>query len=206
MSSTAYQKLKVIEALSPREREEEYIHATEQLNTEWCNVHAIKDTIEGNNYLVRNHIWGSNIVTNAGDDYYAQRAAGETPTNDFAGSNGRLVLRTGTVLTPLKTNTYTHVLTPIATSHKTKTAGYPRTNDPDVLNTVTNKNRKVTWKIEYLTTEANATGILGGAYHIGGDSPVSGTLLLDHFNFSASFNKVSSETLAVYISHEMLGA
>jgi hypothetical protein len=202
---SSYQKLKVIEALSTKELEEQYTKSAEKLKAEWCNVHAIKHSLEGN-YIVRNHIWGANIVTDAGDVFYAQRAALETPTNDFAGANGRLVLRTGTVATPLKTHTYTNVTSPVSSSHKTKSTGYPRTNDPDSLNNVTNKSRKLTWKMEYLTSEANATGILGGAYHIGGGSPVAGTLLLCHFNFASTIAKTIDEILAVYINHEMLGA
>lgn len=201
---SVYQKLKLLED-SPRNLEEQYLHAADVLGVEYCNVHGIKDTIEGN-YLVRQHLWAANIVSDAGDVYYAQKAAGETPTNDFAGANNRLVLRTGTVATPLKTHTYTNVTSPVSGSGKTVSNTYPKTNDGDALNNVTNKTRKVTWKYDYLTSEANTTGILGGAIHIGGNSPVGGTLLLTHFNFAASFDKTSNDTLTVYVNHEMLGS
>jgi hypothetical protein len=203
---SSYQKLKVIEALSERELQELHARSAEQLGAEWCNVHAIKHTFEGN-YIVRNHIWGANIVTDAGDVYYAQKAAGETPTNDFGGTSNRLVLRSATD-TPTKADTYTNISTVLAGSDKTKTTGYPRTNDPDVLNNVSNKTRKVTWKYEYLTSEANSSTIYGGAIHVGGASPTGTTPLLTHFTFSGTvpFEKTSNDTLTVYVNHELLGA
>lgn len=202
----SYNNLKVIEALSPRQRLEQRIQAAERLGVDEANVHAIKHTLEGN-YILRNHIWGANIVTDVGDTYYAQKAAGDasiTP-EDFAVTGNRLILRTGTVATPLKTHTYTNVTTPLL-PQKPRTAGYPKTNDGDTLNSVTNKQRKVTWKYEYLVSEANSTGILGGAIHNGGDSPAGTVKLLTHFNFTASFDKTSSDTLTVYVNHELLGS
>jgi hypothetical protein len=203
---STYQKLKVIEALSPRELDELYAKSVDELEVDWCNVHAIKHSLEGN-YIIRNHIWGANVCTDVGDVFYAQKAAGETPTNDFTSTSNRLVLRTASQ-TPAKTHTYGSISSPLAGSHKSRESGYPRSNDPDSLNNVTNKTRKITWKYVYLTTEGNHATIYGGAVHLGADSPVTGTVLLSHFTFAGTvpFEKTTSDTLTVYVNHEMLGA
>jgi len=203
---STYQKLKLIESQSPRELAEEYNRAREQLGVEQNNVHSIRDRIEGS-YLVRTHFYGANIVTTDGNVYYAQKAAAETPTNDFAGTNGRLGLRVATD-TPAAADNYSNVATPLAASSIVKETGYPRTNDPDSLNAVSNKTRKVTWKYIHNTATGNHTTIYGGFIHAGGDTP-SGTIpLLCHFTYAGTvpFEKTSSDTLTSYVNHELLGS
>lgn len=202
-----YQQYKqIIEAQSARERVEEYNRALEQLGVEQNNVHSIRDRIEGN-YLVRQHFWGANIVTTDGNVYYAQKAVGETPTNDFAGTNGRLGLRVATD-TPAAADNFSNVATPLTASSIVKETGYPRTNDPDTLNAVSNKTRKATWKYIHNTATGNSATIYGGFIHAGGDTP-SGTIpLLCHFTYAGTvpFEKTTSDTLTSYINHELLGS
>jgi hypothetical protein len=194
---------KIVEAQSVSERIESRLRAAEKLNKPWANVEAVRTRPEGPSYLLKERFFGANIVTTAGDTYYAERAAGQTPTNAFQGTNGRLILRTGSV-TPAKGDTYTQVTGPISNSNKTWVSGYPKQNDDDADNTATNKTRKVTWTVSYTTGDFNSTGILGGAIHAAGGSP--GGALLTHFNFAASFDKTSSDTLKVIVNHDFLGA
>ena len=51
---------------------------------------------------------GANIVTNDGDQYYAQMAVSETPTDDFDAAGAGLRLGSA-VVAPAKTNRYSGV-------------------------------------------------------------------------------------------------
>ena len=60
-------------------------------------------------YQVNEWTFGSNLVTDLGGEYYAQREADGTVTNDFVGANGRIELRNQTD-TPAKTDKLGEVL------------------------------------------------------------------------------------------------
>lgn len=167
------------------------------------NVLARKTCFLGDHLDVTYHL-GKNIITNDGDLYYAQQAAGETPTNDFDGANGRIELQNpASADTPAKTDTYGDVSSPITASRATFDATYPKTNDTDTDNTGKAVDA-ITWKKSYGTSDfdtESANNITGGCIHIGGATPSAGTLLLTHFNFSSSFEKLSTDTLTVWINH-----
>jgi hypothetical protein len=144
---------------------------------------------------------GPNIVTDAGDLWYAQKLAlqGDTVTNDFAA--GRIVLGTGAVA-PSKTSTYTN-LTPIAGSAKAQTAGYPKRNDSDTDNTG-KATDSITWKGDWAAGDFNvASGIIEGCITIA--APAGGSPLLSHFQLS-TFGKDSSTTLTLWVNHNVLGS
>lgn len=147
--------------------------------------------------------YGKNIITVDGNLFYAQKAAEDAViTSDFAGANGRMELRTGAA-TPANTDVYSNVTTPVTTSRKVILSGYPKTNDNDTDNTGAGTT-VVTWVTSWTTADFNATGIIGGCIHVGGNSPVAGTKLLTHFSI-ASFDKTSSDTLKVFVNHTFLG-
>ena len=170
--------------------------------TNWINpdlnVCIVKEDSEGN----KSWIYAKNIVTDQGDLYYAQKSAGEVATNNFSGADGRMELRTGTV-TPAKTNTYNEFTTPVTTSRKIIDSGYPKTADADSDNTGAGTDI-VTWRTSWTTADFNATGIIGGCIHIGGESPASATKLLSHYTI-ASFNKTASDTLKIFVNHTFNG-
>jgi hypothetical protein len=141
---------------------------------------------------------GLNIVTNDGDVYYAQSSVAETPTDDFdaAGAGFRLGTN-GTA--PTKTST--DVGTEDSAGRKATDGTYPQTNDSDGDNTGAGVDI-VTWRVSYTTAEANITGIQEGAIV---DDRTTPTAALTHFLFAASFNKTASDTLKVFVNHEMLG-
>jgi len=157
--------------------------------------------------------FGSNIVTNDGDIYYAKKAAGETPATNENFIQGRAQLRTGTV-TPAKTNTYGYVSGTsagglntssgaIAASIKTLESAYPKTNDSDTDNSGRGVDA-VSYKYYWNTSAFNATGILGGAIHDNA-SPADATKLLTHWTFAASFSKTANDTLTLFVNHTMNG-
>jgi hypothetical protein len=141
---------------------------------------------------------GLNIVTNDGDQYYAQMACGETPTDDFDGGSGGLRLGSSNTA-PTKTDT--DVTTFLSGTGHALDATYEKTNDGDSDNTGAGVD-VVTWRFSYATGEGNASGIQEGAIV---DSISSPTAALTHFLFAASFNKTSSDTLKVFVNHTMNG-
>lgn len=136
-----------------------------------------------------------NIVTDAGDVYYAQQGANETPTNNFT------QMELGSAGTPGKAaNTGSFTL--IASTAKTVKATYPKTNDGDADNTGAATD-SVTWTFEWAAGDFNHAAITHGwivvAGH-GGSAPI-----LTGFAFAASFPKASTDTLKVIVNHNFLG-
>jgi carbon monoxide dehydrogenase subunit G len=155
-----------------------------------CNVLALlRDVRTG---LLR-AVPGCNIVTNDGDQYYAEAAVG-TPSWSVAG------MRLGTDnTTPTKTDT--DVTTFLAGSGKAIDGTYPQTDDGDADNTGAGVDI-VTWRVSYGTSEGNGTGIIELAIV---DNITTPTKALTHALFGASFNKTSSDTLKVFANHTFNG-
>jgi len=180
--------------------------------TESSNGEMPKDLDPNNNIcaVVKNEItgekrwwFGSNIVTNDGDIYYAKKSAatpGIATNENFV--QGRAELRTGTV-TPAKGDAYAQVTTPVTASRKTIESNYPKTDDQDTDNSGRGADA-VSYKYYWNTSAFNATGILGGCIHDNA-SPASGTKLLTHWTFAASFSKTANDTLTLFVNHTMNG-
>ena len=137
-----------------------------------------------------------NIITNAGDIYYAQRGCAAVPTNAFA----NLVLGSGAVA-PAKGNNYDNI-TPIASTNKAPAATYPKVNDDDVDNTDAGVD-VATYKYYYAKADFNAASITEGVVTIA--APEAGSPVLTHFQFAAPFAKTADDTLTIFVNHEMLG-
>jgi hypothetical protein len=145
-----------------------------------------------------------NIVTNDGDEYYAETAAQETPNFTVAGM--RLGSNAGVATAPLKTDVKLQTTTGsslIASSAKAIDGTYPRTSDPDADNPGAGADI-VTWRTSYTTGEANSNDIASL------DLPdsltdVSITKSLAVANFATKFNKTSSDTLKVFVNHTFNG-
>ena len=173
--------------------------------TNWVNpdlnICIVKENVDiGKKTWLYTH----NIVTDDGDLYYAQMAAGDSSiTSDFGGSNGRMELRTGSA-TPAKDDVYSDVATPVTASRKGIDTGYPKTNDSGDADNTGDGLDIVTWRTYWATTDFNATGIVGGCIHVGGASPASGTKLLTHYSIT-SFDKTASDTLKIFVNHTFTG-
>jgi hypothetical protein len=141
---------------------------------------------------------GRNIVTDAGDTWYAQKACGETPTNDFA----NLFLATAGPATPGKTDNYGS-FTVVAGSSKAKSTGYPQTNDTDTDNTGAAVDT-ASWKFEYGTADGPFSAITHSFIAASG---ASGTdPILNSYKWAASWDKDSSTSAKVFANHNMLGS
>jgi len=139
----------------------------------------------------------NNIVTNDGDVFYAQKGAGETPTNSFA----NLYLGSTATPNPGKASTLAS-LTLITGTEKAPKTGYPKTGDTDPDNTGGGAN-VVTYIYEYATTDGNWSSITEGAISVPaatGTEPV-----LCHFSFGTAFAKDSNTTLKVIVNHQVTG-
>lgn len=165
------------------------------------NVQAIRSRPEGN-HIIKEWFFGPNIVTNDGDIFYAKKGAGETPATNENFAAGRFELRTGSA-TPAKANTYSAVTTPVTASRKVYDATYPKTNDTGDTDNTGDAVNAASYRVSWLTTDFNATGIIGGCIHDNA-SPVSGTKLLTHWSIT-SFDKTASDTLKMFVNHTLAG-
>jgi len=152
---------------------------------------------------IKKWIRGMNLVTNDGDQYYAERSCGQTPAVPFQDANGRMELGNGAQPTPNKTNTYSALASPIAASRKALNAGYPKTNDADPDNTGSGI-RIASWLTSWTKADFNAVGITGGVIHDAAGSPVAGSLLLTFWTITA-FDKTADDTLKIFVNHQFLG-
>lgn len=143
-------------------------------------------------------IHGLNIITDKGDQYYAQSACAEAPDNDFDAAAGGLRLGSDNT-PPVKGDD--DVTTFLAGTAHALDATYPMTADPDPDNIGAGADI-VSWRYSYLTTEGNVDAIIEGAIV---DDRTTPTGALTHFLFAASFNKTSSDTLKVFVNHTFNG-
>ena len=175
----------------------------------WCdgllehrhrNVLAILNSEEeGRRLLMMSH----NIVTDAGDTYYAQKAVGETVTNAF--TSLYLSSVNWDASHPAKGSLSANIASMIAGSEKAVSATYPKTNDGDADNTGAGADI-VSWLFSYAKADFNDADIDAGAISVA-SVPAwgSGTnVLLAAFDFTA-FAKTANDTLKIFVNHQMNG-
>lgn len=145
---------------------------------------------------IKSIVRGRNIITNAGDLFYAEMAAGEATTNDFA----NCILGTGAVAAD-KADDFSDVAK-IANTEKAPSATYPKTNDQDADNTGAAVD-SVTYKYYWLGADFNAASIVCAAIVV---AAATGTdPILTRFLFVAPFAKEATDTLTLYVNHNFLG-
>lgn len=137
----------------------------------------------------------SNIVTDAGDLHYAQRAVSEALTNAFgigemasAGTPGKAATRAGFTL--------------IAGSQKAHASTYPKRNDADADNTGGGVDI-VTFLQSYAKADFNHTAITHGI--ITNVTPAAAEPILTGYAFAAAFAKTADDTLKVFVNHTFNG-
>ncbi len=141
-------------------------------------------------------IWGRNIITHAGDIYYAQSAAGEAVTNDF---NSLYLATAGPAAD--KGDDYGD-FTVVAGSEQAVENLYPRTNDPDADNTGAGVNI-VTWLFEYGTADGPFVNITHSFISItgaGGTDPI-----LNSYEWAAAWDKDEFTSATIFSNHEFEG-
>lgn len=138
-----------------------------------------------------------NLIVTTGDIYYAQKAAGQVPTDAFSifelGIGGSA---------PAKSSNRSAITTFVAGSQIAFASGYPKTNDTDPLNTGGGTNI-VTFKGFWGQGVATANGI--DRIIITVSSPGASADLLMYALFSSAFNKGAFDTLTVFVNHTFLG-
>jgi hypothetical protein len=153
---------------------------------------------------------GPNIVTNAGDLYYAQRGAVETPTYTF--NKGMLVVAKSYTVAAAKTCTFGRLVLQQTMSAATYygrqsfASGYPKTADSDTDNTQRTADG-VTYKRIYTTSQANGTiKAVAVCRHNGATSSNGQLLNFKTLSAAQTVVKTSSLTLTVYITHVFTGS
>ncbi len=191
------------------------------------NGNTIPETIDPKNNICvvlkkdngsKHWFYGSNIVTNDGDIYYAKRACGESPASNenfgaiASGAGATCILQNPSSADSLaKADAYGQVSNPIVTSGAQKdcTSAYPKTNDGDSDNTGAGTD-VVTYKFAWTTSQidtSSGNAITGGCI-VDKAATLGGSIkILTHWNFSspASFHKTSTDTLTLYVNHTMNG-
>jgi hypothetical protein len=153
---------------------------------------------------------GHNIVTTAGDVWYAQQAAvgiaATVPsvTDTFT----HAVLGTGAGSAPAKNSTYGFFSTPITGAGiKIATSGWPRVDGPDADNTGAGA-AVLSWKFEWTAGDFNDTAIADVMITNGAPSGTDPVLMhADDGDWtpSGTFDKTASDTLKFYVNHTLLG-
>lgn len=144
---------------------------------------------------------GRNLVTNAGDQWYAESACAETPTNDFV----NLYLATACSEgggDPTKTSNYSH-FTLHAGSEKAPTGGYPKSDDDDGDNTGAGVDI-VSWAYAYGTGDGPFVAVTHSFISVvtaSGSDPI-----LNGYKWGAAWGKDASTSAKVFANHEMLGS
>ncbi len=156
-------------------------------------------------------IYGHNIVTDAGDLFYAERGAllttgtpvSPVPTN-FTDANGVpdpiFELYSGASGAPAKGNDRSD-LTTLIEAGLAVDATYPLVNDGDGDNTGAGVDI-ITWRRSYTTGQGNDANIADVI--LTNPSPGASEPVLMHAEFTP-FAKTSSDTLKVFINHRMNG-
>ncbi len=144
-----------------------------------------------------------NIVTDAGDEYYAEAGAqhgGESVTNAF----DSMSLGTSASGAPGKASD-SDTLTEIASTNKLVKATYPKTNDTGDADNTGDAVDAVTWTFEWAGADFNSTVITDGVIVVGALGAAEP--LLTHFEFTGGvFTKGATDTLKVIVNHTFLGS
>lgn len=147
-----------------------------------------------------------NIVSNSGDQYYAEAIAkGITGTpSSLTWTFDDMTVATA-VATPFgsKTADCGDITTVPSGGTKDVTSGYPKVDDDDTNNPGTTGVDIVTWKATYTTSQAVGT-LIGVAIHESGATLGSGS---DPVLMSADISVVkgSGQALSMYVNHQVDG-
>lgn len=142
-------------------------------------------------------VFGENIVCTTGEVYYAQRACGESPTNNYV----TMWLASNGPVTPAKTDNRGN-FTDIAGSNKANSTGYPKSNDNDTDNTGNGANT-VSWLFSYNAADGNWTPI--GWCYITRTGNTANDNLLCSVKFAANWAKDSNTSAKVFVNHAQNG-
>ncbi len=173
-------------------------HGRERMEIGGLVLAIVTDEVTG---LVKVH-QTHNIVTDAGDEYYAEAGAvkgGETVTIPY----DSMSLATAASAAPAKGNDWSNI-TEIASTNKLVKATYPKTNDTGDSDNTGDGVDVTTWTFEWTAADFNSTVITDGVILEGPGA--ASEPLLTHFEFTGGvFTKTATDTLKVIVNHTFNG-
>ena len=146
----------------------------------------------------------ANLITTAGDKYYAQGGVVEVQTDAFA----ELTLSTNPwAPVPNKATTSDDLVSAVANGSGLKTvkAGYPKTADVDPANSGSGP-AVMTWLFEFAAGDFDDPSVEGMGIHVAGAVFGAATAdpMLTSFNATA-FALTPTDSLRVFVNHSLLG-
>jgi len=148
-----------------------------------------------------------NIVTTSGNQYYAEKSAGQTPAMTF--NKGKLTIASSYKSTETNTRTYGDFVLTTFNGTQSFDSGYPKTSDTDTDNTGSGAT-VVTYRRTYTTSQGNITIKALGVSRFGATTTAAVSLrkLLNYITLSSAqfVTKTSSQTLKAFINHTFLGS
>lgn len=148
--------------------------------------------------LLAQRVEFENLVTQVGDQYYAERAAGiASPPAQVTG------MRLGTGTTAVaKTGAGAAIVTYVTGSNVAITGGFP-------TSALNGSSRRIQWKSDWAAGVATATGIAEAV--ITNETPLTNVAgaaanTIARVLLSPTINKGASDTLSITWNHDLLGA
>jgi len=186
----------------------QYVNRHRKINPKNDNVIRVlgfpEVTPRGKIDLIKEFGYSHNLVTDDGEIYYAKQGAGETPATDedFSMSDSKFEL--GSTNEPrAETDDYSDfsdgAANPIASSIKSYTATYPKTNDTGDADNTGDGVDVVSYAANWTTGDFSDNDIESGVI-VDDATPTMDTLILSHYGFT-SFAKTGSDTLKVFVNH-----
>jgi hypothetical protein len=160
----------------------------------WAGRYNVLAVLENRRTGKKRRIWGKNILTTKGNQYYA--AAGAAEASAFT----LTALRLGINSTAPSAGD-ADVLTSFASCGQALDVDYPMTSDTDTDNTSAASN-VVTWRATWGTADASQAGIVEVAV---ADSYANPSNIINRALFTAAFDKTSSDTLKIFVNHTFSG-
>jgi hypothetical protein len=146
---------------------------------------------------IRRIIPAKNIVTDAGAIWYAQKATGETVTNNFT----NMVVGTGNGGAWGASSVYSNLTGAIGGSNKGADATYPKRNDGDAANTGAGT-KVMTWRWSYTSSDfTSASAVTDAVITIA--APIAGSALLTGFTFGSNFTLAAGESVKIFVNHTL---
>ena len=159
-------------------------------------VEAVVRDAKGN---VKQRITSENLVTQVGDQYYGERAAGiATPPAQVTGMR----LGTGGATAAAKTGAGAAIVTYIAGSSIAIDAGYP-------TSALSGSSRRIAWRTTWAAGTATNTAINEAV--ITNETPLSNVAgvagnTIARVVFATAINKTATDSLEISWNHDILGA
>ena len=153
--------------------------------------------------LIHQYVKHDNLITTAGEVYYAEKGATGSATDFVDGTgafNGQITVGTAGN-TPAATSTHGDLTTIPTGGSQTMDSTYPRTSDPDVDNPGTVGPAVITYRASYGTSEGNGTI---DRVAVTDSLAATGSALIAYAELSTAsiVVKTNTQTMKVFCNHQ----